>query len=190
MRETMMRTRIGLVLGLLLVLGLAGCGGGDVNNGLATANGNGAAASSGAGTDGLTDQERALKFAQCMRDNGVTDFPDPKGGGGLELNVPDGASPEKVQAAMQACKRYLPNGGEPIRVDPEQTERARRYAQCMRDNGVTNFPDPVEGGGIQLNGNDPSLRMDDPKFQAAQKACQNLLGGPSGTPDTQTRGNG
>jgi hypothetical protein len=47
-------------------------------------------------------------------------------------------------------------------------------AACMRKNGVTNFPDPVNGSLIL--GADPRSGLDpfSPQFQAAQKACRYL----------------
>jgi hypothetical protein len=187
-----MRIRRGLVLCLLLALSAAGCGGGNGDDGVATAGSPGSKATGSAEAEGLGDQERALKFAQCMRENGVPNFPDPKAndGGGLGIDVPDGTDPQKVDAAMQKCKQYLPNGGEPPKVDPQRAEQNRKLAKCMRDNGVANFPDPGADGGIQINGNDPGMDINDPKFQAAQKACAQYQPSGGATPGNQTRGNG
>jgi hypothetical protein len=55
----------------------------------------------------------------------------------------------------------------------------------MRDHGVTNFPDPDENGGLQITGG-PGLDPNDPKFQAAQTACEKYR--PSGGPTTTTTG--
>src|SRR3984893_7910179 len=186
-----MHVRRGLVVCVLLAASMAGCGGSAGNDGVATAGSPGSKATSSAGTGALSEQDRALKFAQCMRDNGVPNFPDPKfsDGGGLSIDVPEGSDPQKVDAAMKTCRQYLPNGGEPPKVDPQRAEQNRKFAKCMRDNGVANFPDPGPDGGIQVNGNDPGMNMDDPKFQAAQKACAQYL--PSGgAPGNQTGGNG
>jgi hypothetical protein len=58
-------------------------------------------------------RERALAFAECMRENGV-DFPDPQfeEGGGVKLGGP-GIDPEDpdFQDAQEACRDELPNGG-------------------------------------------------------------------------------
>jgi hypothetical protein len=176
-----MRVRTGVVLGLLLVLSMAGCGvARDGNRGVATA---------GSGkSDQLSDQESGLKFAQCMREHGI-DIPDPQEGSGVQIRLPDGVDPQEAQAAMQQCKPYLPNGGQPQKADPQVVEQQRKVAQCMRDNGVPNFPDPDENGGFQMNGSSPGLDPNDPKFQAAQKACANYQpappsGAPSGAPQT------
>jgi hypothetical protein len=186
-----MRIRTGLALGLLLVLPVAGCGGADGNDGVATA-GATASATSSANSNGLSSQESALKFGQCMRDNGVPNFPDPEfsDGGGMSINVPDGSDPQKVDAAMKLCKQYLPNGGEPPKADPQAAERNRKFAKCMRDNGLANFPDPGADGGIQMNGNDPEMNPDSPKFQAAQKACAQYQPQGGAGSGNQTGGNG
>jgi hypothetical protein len=168
-----MRVRTGLVLGLLLTVSVAGCAGTHGGGGVATANGSGSKPTSSAQPGGLSDRESALKFAQCMRENGVPNFPDPtfNDGGGIGIEAPQGSDPQKVDAAMKTCKKYLPNGGEPLKADPQRMEQMRKLAKCMRENGVPGFPDPGPDGGIQMNGNDSGLNPNDPKFQAAQKAC-------------------
>jgi hypothetical protein len=54
------------------------------------------------------------------------------------------------------------------------------FSRCMRAHGVTNFPDPTGHGGLTIR---PGAGIDpqSPAFQAAQKACQNIVpdgGGP------------
>jgi hypothetical protein len=57
-------------------------------------------------------QSQALKFASCMRKNGVPDFPDPQsqnggiimGGGDVDPNSP------QFKSAMAACRKLLPGG--------------------------------------------------------------------------------
>jgi hypothetical protein len=51
-------------------------------------------------------QENALKFAQCMRDNGVKDFPDPTEDGPL-IDVEGARSIPGFQAAMEKCRDLL-----------------------------------------------------------------------------------
>ncbi|MEU7872656.1 hypothetical protein [Dactylosporangium sp. NPDC049140] len=179
-----MRIRTGLALGLLLLFTAAGCGkatGGD--NGVATA-GDGkasptATASSGTGNrDPKADQEAFLRFAQCMRDHGVP-MDDPQfDGGGISLMIPEGTDKSKVDAAQAECKQYMPNGGEPPKLSPEQQERMRKYAQCMRDQGITNFPDPNEDGGFQIDGDKLGVDPRGEQMKAAEKACEQYDMGP------------
>lgn len=189
-----MRIRTGIVLGLLLAMGLAGCGRADNGDGVATAGGPGSSPTATARAGGQSEQDLALRFGQCMRDNGVPDFPDPRfnEGGGMSIDAPEGSDPQKVDAAMQKCKQYMPNGGEPPKLDPQMVEQNRKLAQCMRDHGVKNFPDPGPDGGIQMNGNLPGMDPDDPTFKAAMTKCQKLVPpAPSGGgPGNDTRGGG
>jgi hypothetical protein len=172
-----MRIRAALAIGLL-AMAAAGCSQPN-KDGVATANGT--ASPSTSATSTVDEKQRALQFAQCMRDNGVPNWADPKfsDGGGVSIDAPEGADPAKVDAAMKKCKEFLPNGGEPQKLDPARLEQLRKYAQCMRDHGIANFPDPTENG-FQINGNTSGLDPASPAFQAADKECQKYAPAPAG----------
>jgi hypothetical protein len=169
-----MRIRAVIALGLLLSLGAVGCGGGNGNDGVATVNGKSKATTSAKPAG--NQQEQALKFAQCMRRHGIN-MPDPKfdGKGGVSVSMPGGADKNKVDAAQQHCKQYLPNGGVPSKADPQALARGRKLAECMRANGVPKFPDPGPDGGIAIKAG-PGLNPDDPTFKAAQNKCRPISG--------------
>jgi hypothetical protein len=189
MKEPMKtRTRTaGLGLSLLLATGVAGCGGASGDDGVATASSAKpkptATSSSSSGKLSPKDaQAAALRFAKCMRANGLPNFEDPKvTGGGLAIALPDGVSPEKADKANQKCKKYLPNGGVPPKLDPQELERQRQFAKCMRANGVPDFPDPqANGGGIRIdkksgsggpNAGTSKVGPGNPTFDKAQRAC-------------------
>jgi len=191
-QETIMRIKLAIVVALL-ALGVAGCSdtGGE---GVTSAGGTTSTQpTSGANSStGGSEMDQLLAYAQCMRDNGVPNFPDPEVGEdgqmqGLDING-DEMDPAAVQAAQDKCRRYLPNGGAPQTMDPERMEQARRYAQCMRDNGVSSFPDPSPEG-LKLNGNDPALNPNNPTFKAAQEKCSDILGqAPGGGPGLSSGG--
>jgi hypothetical protein len=161
-----------LGLGLVLALTLAGCGGKNNKNGIASAaGGKGTATPTPSST--LTDSERARLFTQCMQDHGVQ-VQDPNGGGGKVTigGGPGGKADPKMQAAMQACKQYLPNGGTPPSMSPADLDKMRKYAACMRAHGI-DMKDPTAANpGLMING---GVKPDDPKFKAAQEACKSLL---------------
>ena len=188
---TTTRIRIGLVTGLLLAVALSGCAKPRANNDIATAGSTGPKASGSAPADNLSPQERAAKFGDCVRSNGIPDFQDPEtgDGGGFMLRAPEGVEPQKMQAAMEKCKRYLPNGGEPPKLDAQQLEQVRQYAKCMRENGIPNFPDPDPNGGFQIDLGKLGVTPDDPKFKAAQEACKKFQPmRPSGAPTQRSDG--
>ncbi|NUO55224.1 MAG: hypothetical protein HOV71_26850 [Hamadaea sp.] len=161
-----------------LLFALSGCGksGGD-DNGVASVSGTASASPSPSKTrSAAEEQERALKFAQCMREHGV-DMPDPEIKDGkiqMRINAQPGTN---IEAAQQACKDYAPDGGPGGgKADPEMQKKGLEFAKCMRDHGVEKFPDPDPNqGGIRIDGS----IADDPEFPAAQKACDSIMGGPS-----------
>jgi hypothetical protein len=97
------------------------------------------------------NQEKAVMFAECMRENGISQFPDPDASGHLTIDgvlngsLLDPNSPE-WQQAIDACKGLQPPGftGDGQRSSGEQ-DAALQFAQCIRDSGVPDFPDPANG---------------------------------------------
>ncbi|MFG1706323.1 hypothetical protein ACFLIM_24310 [Nonomuraea sp. M3C6] len=159
-----MRGRVLIALSAAALF-LSGCGGGEGGSDVASVNGTGnqAAASAKPSED---PHQRNLKFAQCMRENGV-DVPDPEPGKGMMMKF-DGSVPrEKVEQAQAACKQYAPSGQRSGQADPKMAENLRKLAQCMRDNGVESYPDP-DGGMMRITGD----VAEDPDFKTAQEKCQ------------------
>jgi hypothetical protein len=128
----------------------------------------------------------AIKFSQCMRQHGISDFPDPDSQGHLQLKITPGSdmNPNNPQfkSAQQACAKYQEAAGR--HIDPAQQQKlqqaALNYARCMRAHGV-NFPDPqFDGGKVTMGG--PGLNPNDPNMKSANAACQKLMPGPKGAP--------
>ncbi len=121
-----------------------GCGG-TSNGGTGTT---AAAGSTGAvsttGDTNLTPRDKAVKFTECMRANGVSDFPDPNASGDFP-SFGISVSKAKWTSAVNACKELQPPGSLSAHLTPEQLSTAVKFAQCMRANGVPDFPDPVNG---------------------------------------------
>ncbi|WP_238010371.1 hypothetical protein KZZ52_53875 [Dactylosporangium sp. AC04546] len=191
-----MRIRTALVVGLLLTLGAAGCGrSGDQDDGVASANGGkpSASATQGGGSgkrNPEADQEAFLNFAKCMREHGIP-MDDPQmDDGRIQMSMPEGTDKEKVDAAQEACKQYMPNGGEPMKADPATVEQMRKFSQCMRDNGITNFPDPSEDGGIAIDVNKLGVDPKSEEFKKAEEKCKQYQPGPRGSdrPENDEKG--
>jgi hypothetical protein len=187
-----MRARIGppaagaVVLGLLLALGLAmaGCGGKKGDNGIASANGKNKAKSTASAMSSTDRHQADLKYAKCMRDHGV-DMPDPEPNGPIEIKSKPGDE-QVQQAAQEACKSFLPYGGNPPKLSPADVAKLQKYAKCMRQHGF-DMPDPNSQGQVLQSdgpgsGGDKAGTMvvgpDNPQWAKADKACHKLL--PSG----------
>lgn len=119
----------------------------------------------------MTDAERddmARQFASCMRDNGV-DMPDPDTEGGLSVTsgTVEAGSTDEMDAAFDACREFMPDGGEPVKMSPEDLEAQREFAKCMREHGM-DVPDPDPNGGMTAAG---TVGDDIEAFKAALEAC-------------------
>lgn len=119
-----------------------GCGSTGGNHAAATAD----IANSGA-TSTSTTRAKAVKFAECMRANGVGVFPDPDASGALTIDaVANGSSLNTNSAAfkhaLNACKHLEPAGFTGNQRSPQEQKAALAFAQCIRDSGVRDFPDP------------------------------------------------
>jgi hypothetical protein len=102
------------------------------------------ASSSGtADTAKATKRGKAVKFAECVRAHGVPHFPDPDASGNFNFGVD--VSEAVFTAAVNACKALQPPGSLSGKRSTTQQSAALRFAQCVRANGVPDFPDPVNG---------------------------------------------
>jgi hypothetical protein len=122
-----------------------------------------------------------------MRAHGVTNFPDPSSGGGIHLQSGSGINPfsPAFEAAQTACRKLLPGGG-PGNQHPtaQQIAATRQVSECMREHGVTGFPDPIlkppsspagysileDRGGVIL-AVPSTIDPRSPVFQSAAKTC-------------------
>lgn len=123
-----------------------------------------------AGTSSGTQQAGVAQFAQCMRQNGVTDFPDPQNGhfamsGDIQSNP-------HFHPAFQACEHYLGasvnNGG----ANTGAQSAMLAFAHCMQTHGVPSFPDPQSNGAIVAA---PSSVRSTPAYATAYKECKSKL---------------
>jgi hypothetical protein len=180
-------------------------------------------------TDEPDGEEELLDWVECMRDEGI-DIPDPTrdadgnlviegpgiriGGGesdGSTSRSPDeddddepAFDPEEMDAAMETCGEPPALGPGDISEEDRQAQEAAalEFAECMRDEGIEDFPDPDfsnmgPGGEPQRRSSDDNssggdegdgpqvflgpfgeIDMNDPENAAAFEACQDVLGGP------------
>jgi hypothetical protein len=117
----------------------------------------GAAVGRSAGTSAPAS---AVAYSACMRAHGVRDYPDPEPGGNLPKGNAQafGVSDSQYQTAERACQYLLPGndtafaasltqcletGDCPAAVVQRALSGGRTFAQCMRSDGVPNWPDPT-----------------------------------------------
>jgi hypothetical protein len=154
-------------LAMVALLG-AGCSNGSAENGST------GTASSG-GNEKATDRDKGVKFAECIRAHGVADFPDPDAKGEFQYGV--SVSPAVWQKATTACKDLQPPGALSSKRTPKQQSASLRFAQCIRDSGVKDFPDPVNGEPLINTYKIPSSKRPGGMtiLNAATQKCRDLL---------------
>lgn len=138
-RRPAVRTRPFLTLAagaLLLPTLLAGCATSD--------------ASPTAETTSAGSSSASAQLGQCLRDAGY-DVEDPDLSKGVVVAVPSGADPEEYSSAFSECRAALPEsqgGGEqgPTAAQAAEWQASQlKVAECVREKGFTDFPDPVDG---------------------------------------------
>jgi hypothetical protein len=139
----------------------------------------GSNAGSGADQDGAARQP-AVKFANCMRENGVSQFPDPDASGRLTIDgIANDSSVDVTSTAWQraiaACKDLEPAGFTGDKRTAAEQAVALEFARCIRENGVKDFPDPDPNGPLVDTNRIPSLNgkggRELPALNAAMKKC-------------------
>jgi hypothetical protein len=139
---------LAVVLVSLIALTGAGCGSNTATgsaNGSSSSGGAGSASASNSGsTPATTKQEKAEKFAECVRAHGVPHFPDADATGNFG-NFGVDVSAATFTAAVNACKSLQPPGSLSSHRSARQQSAALRFAACVRASGVPDFPDPVNG---------------------------------------------
>src|SRR5262245_41680392 len=94
-----------------------------------------------------TDRGQAIAYAQCMRANGVLDFPDPDANGQFRGLNHERQNNPKFQAAQQACRALAPGGQHerPV-IQPSSTRCASSRSACGPMVCPTS-PTPIPTGG-------------------------------------------
>jgi hypothetical protein len=156
---------------LLLALGVAACGSTGAPSGTVT----------NAGSPAPSGPSPALEFAKCMRAHGVSNFPDPGGSGGVQIQGTGLPQSPAFQTAQRVCQKYLPNDGQPHAMSEANRVRAVAFSKCMRTHGEPDFPDPLLGTpsgstlvfslrGMQFAAG-PGLNPGSPAFRQAAADC-------------------
>ncbi|MBV1854442.1 hypothetical protein [Catellatospora tritici] len=154
-----------LTVGLLplLMLTTVACGTSDDGVGVASVSGAGAPSA----TPSVSRQSQLVRYAQCMREQGVP-MADPQVEGDVvrEPRIEQGFDKGKADAAAQVCQQYRP----PRLTGPEveaKTELVRQLARCMREQGVETYPDPDAEGRTRID----EATGSDPQFAQAKQVC-------------------
>jgi hypothetical protein len=170
------RTGVGAAVGVLLV-GLAGC---------VASNGSAAVTA----TTVQPDAAAVLReFVQCARDNGMPNLPDLRLDANGQIEVPAGL-PDPPPSVERACRaiferlpasaREDPGGDGDTARPPTDIAALMRFAQCMREHGMPEWPDPKADGTFPFRGTVLEREGKSPRMVAAGRACRQLNPDPQG----------
>jgi hypothetical protein len=173
-----------LALVALIAVISAGCGS-NTSSETGTGSSTGTTSSTRTGsstgtTKKLTARDKAVKFSECIRAHGVSDFPDPDENNQYQYGV--SVTPAVWTKAVSACKALQPPGTLSGKRTPKQQSASLRFAQCVRDHGVKDFPDPVNGEPIIDTYKIPSSNKPGGMaiLNAATHKCGSVLGAAAG----------
>jgi hypothetical protein len=147
----------------------------------------GTSTGSNGGNNTAANAHKAVKFAKCMRSNGVSEFPDPGPSGKLTIDgIVNGSSLDPstpaFKQAISACKNLEPAGFMGSKRSAPQTQGALRFAQCIRANGVSDFPDPANGQPLVDTNRIPSAATSSGMsiLNAAMRKCRDFVAAAGG----------
>jgi hypothetical protein len=144
-----------------------------------------------------SDVTAAYAYARCMRNHGVSSFPDPKvhisgnhGSIAFAVNPSETGSPN-FKTAQKACNGILPSPSNGGAEDQAHKQTLLAFARCLRAHGVQDFPDPDVQGQLRLQtviaaGVDIHSRT----FLAAAQACVGVTHGEITMPQIRAGING
>jgi hypothetical protein len=174
-RLTPPRARLLTAAALLSGVLVAGCGGSS------TGPTDGASTSASASA-----VESGVAFSRCIRSHGVPNFADPKvSGQTVRMGSPRTIESPAFQSALRSCQRLLPKGAPGPEPSSAQAQaRMLKVSACMREHGISGFPDPstsppsnpagnsaIIGSGGYFLAIPKSIDTNSPAFERAAAAC-------------------
>ncbi|MBY8871338.1 hypothetical protein K7640_05715 [Micromonospora sp. PLK6-60] len=128
------------------------------------------------------DREAQLsRYRDCLTQHGVTLLDTPTAEGLPQVDKAN-TDPKVVGEAQAQCRQFVPSGGDATRPSAQDLETSRRYAACLRQHGVPDYPDPDPVTGDPRIDDDLGARLKaDPKMATATQACAEFQPGGKGT---------
>jgi hypothetical protein len=183
-----------------VAIGLAACSGSGTPKAvsspavasLRTSNSGESSTTAGGGNSETSSQSRNAteplnEWTDCMRNHGDPNQADPivDTYGVINIHIPADAQSlsGQVHGGDGPCNSYLAAAANALRVAhpvaaPPTSIALVKYAACMRDNGVPNFPDPNPVTG-ETNLNGTGVDLNSPIVENANEVCGKQIGAPA-----------
>jgi hypothetical protein len=132
----------------------------------------GSTTTTSASTAAQTSYAKSLKYAQCMRAHGNSNFPNPSADGAFDLyRIPLSVS------ASDLCQHFLGPGAKVSAAQQQELlAKALKFSRCMRAHGFADYPDPspIAGGGVSWK-SPPGFDLRSAVAERAIKACPGFI---------------
>jgi hypothetical protein len=117
-----------------------------------------------------------VKYSDCMRAHGASNFPDPSPLGGINGGPPSSTETQSPGfiSASNTCAKLEPHGGPPPGpgFTEQQLQQMVAKSGCIRQHGFPTFPDPDASGDDIGRGTSPAgWNPYAPAEIKARKAC-------------------
>lgn len=126
----------------------------------------------------------AREYAQCVREHGIPNFPDPVvSDGNVSYGADDGtkaavgAHPEAIAACKPIQDQISQTGGKNWQPTAADKVKLLEFAKCVREHGVPEWPDPDADGKFTISS---KLEDENPvtRINPALAACKKYWEGP------------
>lgn len=146
----------------------------------------------GASASSDVDPQQALavgrRLAQCARDHGYPNFPDPvldgdrlafQGDAGPNIKDQLKTLEQEVPECAKIMEEMSGIGARQGRPTPGAADMAKlqAFAKCMREQGIDGFPDPKPDGTFPLTGTPLESEGKSERVLTALDACKHLYDG-------------
>ena len=147
----------------------------------------GSPSSTGAGSSASkASAQGPYAYSRCIREHGVTNFPDPHvvthaGATSVSQMIPQSvAASPAFKSAQKACQHLQPSAQNGPGPDEGQQHKEvlLAFARCLRGHGVSDFPDPNGQGRLTLTMiSAAGVDLHAPNFLTAARACVGVTHG-------------
>jgi hypothetical protein len=128
------------------------------------------------------------EWVQCLRAKGLTRMPDAELTQDGYLQFPAQADYNwkddlrKHRSIIDACQpiedRYPPNAFRPRdQINADDLRKLAAFAECVRQHGLPDFPDPNAAGEFDVSGTSLAQGMPGPVREQAEAACSQIWNG-------------
>lgn len=127
------------------------------------------------GTSPTKAPRSAAAYVACMREHDIAMLDELTAEGRPQVDK-NAVSESALTGALEACEHLLPEATTDEQLSGEDLAARQRYAACLRNHGVPEYPDPDPARPDAEISEDLASRLKaNPQLPAAEEACRSEL---------------